>query len=251
MLCRLAVPSSVESAQLGADTRGVRKHPGVSAAPRHFKRRRPPSASSPPAEGSQSIYKQRRRPSWSARRSPALSWACCSSRPPQQRRRRRSKRVGSAAGRGSGCCCSRAPASGGSVRRLSGPCGGVAIDDAHFCHLRCFHRRRWVTIWEDRFSDRQAPTGGNSKWIAQLGVRGLMPLGGGHRWKSCTGAWPATDCSRLACHACALLPVRAAAAVCACAQLECRCRRVSCTHPVCSLPVPCSCPPFSTRAERW
>lgn len=33
-----------------------------------------------------------------------------------------------------------------------------------------------MTIWEDRFSDRQAPTGGNSKWLPQLGV-GFMPLG--------------------------------------------------------------------------
>lgn len=32
--------------------------------------------------------------------------------------------------------------------------------------------RRWVTIWEDRFSDRQAPTGGTSKWIPQLGNGG-------------------------------------------------------------------------------
>lgn len=45
-----------------------------------------------------------------------------------------------------------------------------------------------MTIWEDRFSDRQAPTGGTSKWIPQLGVRGFMPPGVRHRWGACASA---------------------------------------------------------------
>lgn len=39
-----------------------------------------------------------------------------------------------------------------------------------------------MTIWEDRFSDRQAPTGGTSKWLPQLGVRGSMPPGVRRSW---------------------------------------------------------------------